>query len=162
MKKYMTFKNLARIIILLLVVGASYAAGRLISILTHQRVFDNSYSSMILASWEINGWATAKALSYGIAGALLGIITGLCLMYCSSASLRYNKRNKQFLKYVIVFAIFQVIALVAGAVFADTVINIFDNSLLLWHITHLIPLLVIQILALSVFLLFPTKHLIRF
>jgi len=160
--KHMTLKNALRLLILVGLVGLSYFAGHIISVITNQRLYDNSFSLIPLASWQVTTWATNQALVYGLTGALMGFISWLCLMYCRDSSLKYNLRNKRFVLYVVIALIFHFIALGAGVLVADFPINIFYNSLLHWHIVHLIPLLVIQVAVLAVCLLFPTKHRIRF
>jgi len=162
MNKFFTVKTFVRLLILLGLAVLSYVLGHYISVATNSRLYLNSHSSRLIASWDVDAWATFKAVSYGATGAVISVLSGICLMLCSIVSDKYNDRNKRFARFVAVAVVLHVVTVVAGALLVDQVINIFDNSLLHWHILHLIPLSIFQVIVLCVCLIFPSRHVVRF
>ncbi|MCL2405505.1 MAG: hypothetical protein FWC92_08160 [Defluviitaleaceae bacterium] len=156
--KHTTQKNIIRALIFVGLVGLSYLAGHYISVATSDRLYLGSFSLFPLATWAIERWANLKTGSYGATGALMGVVTFLCLWHCRDTSEHYYKRNKQFKKIAAFYTIFHIKTLAGGAVFTAFLVDIFENSLLFSHMLHFLPLLAIQVVVLLFFLVLPTRH----
>ena len=144
-------KYLGRFVIIVVIIILSFLAGNVISFLTYESL--HQAATIPKAPGVFTQWAYDKMVFYSITGALVGVITALCLLYCRESALRYFVRNKHFLRHAVVTLVVQAIVIAGGAVYISFFIDGFIyNFFFLRHLGQLALLLLAQILFISLFL----------